>query len=125
MRDFMRLACVSMDMGIKKVSDSTGARIRALRKAHKMTLAVLAKKIGVTHGFLSLLERGESGFRNETIEAIAEVFNVSPSLLQNPDVEIERLADISEILSDLAQLPPGRRESVIASIRHMINAARS
>lgn len=57
-------------------------RIRAWRKFRKMTLEKLGGKVGLTASALSMLERGERGYTQETIEAIAKALGTDvPSLL--------------------------------------------
>lgn len=97
---------------------TVGEKIRALRKTHDMTMAQLADKADCTQGYISQLERGLVGHRQETIEKIAEVFAVSPSLLLDQDVDVEKLTEISEILSSLVRLPPKK----LAVVRQMIEA---
>lgn len=56
-------------------------RIRAWRKYRKMTLEQLAHKVSLTPSHLSMLERGERGYTQDTLEAIAaELHTDVPSL---------------------------------------------
>ncbi|MBK04622.1 MAG: hypothetical protein CL920_19740 [Deltaproteobacteria bacterium] len=89
-----------------------GSRVRELRKDKKWTLETLAQKTGLSVSYLSLLERGGSGYSAESIDKIAEAFSVSPSLLQAPEVDLSRLTEISELVLALSHLPLEEFEAV-------------
>lgn len=89
-----------------------GEKIRALRKNRKWTLGDLSERTEVSQAFLSGLERGDKVPRLETLEKIAEAFNVSPALLQHPDVSVERLREVSDILQQLSDLPDDKLDLV-------------
>lgn len=55
--------------------------IRAWRKYRKMTLEKLAEKIDMTASHLSMLERGQRGYTQETLECIAEALRTDPANL--------------------------------------------
>lgn len=90
---------------------TVGEKVRALRKARKLTMDELAAELGLTQSFISQFERGLSGSSQETIEAIAEFFSVSPGLLQDPEVEVDQLDEMSDILSAFSKLPPHKRQA--------------
>ena len=54
--------------------------IRALRKANKLTLAELAKRVDVTPSTISAWENGESKLSAKDLAAIANVFDVNVSV---------------------------------------------
>lgn len=58
-----------------------GGAIKTIRVKHKVSQQVLASEIGVTQGYLSLIEKGgrEPGF--DLIGKIADVLEVPPQLL--------------------------------------------
>ncbi len=91
---------------------TAGEKIRALRKKHGLTAAKLAEMTGFTQGYISQLERGITGFSSEGLQKIATVFSVSPALLQDPQVDLDRLTDISDILATLSRLPQEKVELV-------------
>jgi transcriptional regulator with XRE-family HTH domain len=65
-----------------------GADLRALRKTKGLTLTDLAERLGKSVGWLSQIERGISKLSSEDIDRLADVFDVSPSLLdgrEGPD----------------------------------------
>jgi transcriptional regulator with XRE-family HTH domain len=56
-------------------------KIRAWRKHRRMTLEALAEKTGLTASYISMLERGQRGYTQETLEAIAQQLQTDvPSL---------------------------------------------
>lgn len=56
-------------------------KIRSWRKFRKMTLEQLAGRVGMTASNLSMLERGERGYTQESLEAIAKALGTDvPSL---------------------------------------------
>jgi len=58
-----------------------GKAIKILRTRHKVPQQVLAKKIGVTQGYLSLIEKGlrEPGF--DLIEKIADTLSIPQQII--------------------------------------------
>lgn len=55
--------------------------IRQWRKHKGLTLEQLGGAIDMTESHLSMLERGERGYTQETLERIAAALNVEPSKL--------------------------------------------
>tara|TARA_Y100000593_G_scaffold90676_2_gene177652 strand:+ start:2021 stop:2359 length:339 start_codon:yes stop_codon:yes gene_type:complete len=90
-----------------------GIRVRKLRKLKKITLQEMGDKVGLTHGMLGHLERGERGWRVEHIHSIAEVLDVPPSLLQDTSIPLDRVEMIASVLEHLATLSPERAETVV------------
>lgn len=58
-----------------------GARIRALRKAAKMTQEDLAEQVGISASFMGHLERGSRIASLETLVALCNVLDVTPEYL--------------------------------------------
>ena len=56
---------------------SLGKRLRNIRMRKGITLGELGDKIGVTHAFLSQIERGERGIRLESLVRISNALEVS------------------------------------------------
>lgn len=79
--------------------------IREWRKHRNMTLEQLAERVEMTPSHLSMLERGQRGYTQETLEAIADALMTSAAslLMRNP---LDEDADYS--LWDQAQ-PAERR----------------
>lgn len=55
-----------------------GAKVRSLRKSRGLTLAQVAKGLGMTAAGLSLIERGERRITVEQLERIAQILGKSP-----------------------------------------------
>lgn len=58
-----------------------GGAIKTIRVKHKVSQQVLAGEIGVTQGYLSLIEKGEREPGFALIGKIADVLSVPPQLL--------------------------------------------
>lgn len=63
--------------------------IREWRKYRGLTLQRLADRLDMTPSHLSMLERGERGYTQETLEAIADALSTQPGslLMRNPTNE--------------------------------------
>ena len=75
-----------------------GARVRALRRERGLTLKGLGKKAGLSHPFLSQVERGLARPSVSSVERIAAALDVSVARLWSPSrvgeaVQIVRQAD--------------------------------
>ena len=55
-----------------------GANIRRMRRAQGLTQAVLARRAGLSTGYVSLIERGRANPRLETMAALAQALKASP-----------------------------------------------
>lgn len=58
-----------------------GGAIKTIRAKHKVSQQVLSKSIGVTQGYLSLIEKGEREPGFDLIGKIADALNIPPQLL--------------------------------------------
>lgn len=68
----------------RKLLDTFAVNVQAKRKAKKMTQEALARVIGVSVSYVSMLERGQRSPPLETIEKVAKALGVSPiTLLQS------------------------------------------
>ena len=56
-------------------------QLRKLRQSHKLTQIELSKRLGLSYSTISMYERGERQPNFETLEAIADFFNVPMSTL--------------------------------------------
>jgi transcriptional regulator with XRE-family HTH domain len=64
----------------------TGTRIRARRKARKVTQAALAQAAGISPSYLNLIEHNRRKIAGRTLQAIAQELGMSPrALSENPD----------------------------------------
>lgn len=83
-----------------------GARIRDLRKAHKLSASMFAAQIHITVQHLSRIENGKKGISTDLLVEIALTFDVSLDYLilgttHSPQTSIEKL---EQIISDLTLL---------------------
>lgn len=61
------------------MKESRGQKLRRLRKERNLTIEEVATAIGVTKGFMSLLEKDKSGIRASRAVALANYFNIDVS----------------------------------------------
>jgi transcriptional regulator with XRE-family HTH domain len=62
-----------------KASGQFGARLRTVRKAHKLKIGQLADRVDIGVKHLGRLERGEKHPSFELVIALAQAMNVSPA----------------------------------------------
>lgn len=91
--------------------------IREWRKFRDMTLEELAGRLEMTASHFSMLERGQRGYTQETLESVAEALKTTTSalLMRNP----ERDGDWS--VWDQAE--PGERRLAIELLKTIKNTA--
>lgn len=87
-----------------------GERLRRLRKFKGWTLLELAERAGVSQPFLSGLENGDKQPRLQTLENIASALDAPIHLLLDPNVPVDKLVEISELVRQVAQLSPEQIE---------------
>lgn len=103
-------------------TDTMGQRIKEKRKKIKgMTQAVLAKEIGKTKDYISLLECGKSNGSLDTIKDIANALNTTTDyLLTGTDHSTE-----NELIEILQQLPHEFQKDILALARHIVDGLNS
>lgn len=105
-----------------------GDRIREIRKAHKLTQADFAQKIGVGQAALSALEKGIRNVTDRNIVQICHVFNINKDWLnsgtgemfiENKSTVIDQLVDEysldnldKQLLSTYLELSPANRQAL-------------
>lgn len=116
--------------------NSTGNKLRALRKKHNMTAQELADKLGVTAPAISLWEHNKREIDNSTLLRIATIFNVTTDyLLGAPAFKPTLSMTNTEIfaknlkhymwLNNISQRDLANSLKVSdASVSHWLNAAR-
>ena len=82
--------------------------IRAWRKHRGYTLEQLAEMVGVTHGALSQLERGQVNYTQPMLEALALALSCEPADLIMRDPE----SAIWSIVDDLKGMSPERQKQI-------------
>lgn len=82
--------------------------IKEWRAFRGLTQEVLAERVGMSPGNLSLIERGLQNYTQETLEALAEALQCGPAdlLMRNP-------ADADAIWSIWDQAKPGERRMIV------------
>lgn len=81
---------------------TTGQRIKAARKAAKMTQADLASKLGVPYQSISQWERDLRNPKYDTLSRIADALSVPPAYLQGWDDAIASLEAAGKSVEDIA-----------------------
>lgn len=61
--------------------EKMGARVRQQRELNDLTQGQLARKVGVTGSFIGHIERGEKKASVETVVALCNALEISPSVL--------------------------------------------
>lgn len=88
--------------------------IRQWRKFRKLTLEKLAERIDVTAGALSQLERGETGYTQPMLEALAEELRCDPADLITRDPAHD--ASILLLWSKIPEMGRARALSVLKAL---------
>lgn len=100
-------------MGTK---EEIGANIRLMRKSRKMTQADLAKAIGQSASSITMYETGRREPDFETLEALADIFNV-PLVTLIPVEEYESEAPATPEARVLAKgmdrMPEAQRKAIM------------
>jgi transcriptional regulator with XRE-family HTH domain len=84
----------------QKTQRELGQRLRAARKAARITVRALARELDVTEGSVTAWESGKTMPRPENVEAFARVVGVDdPGLLWSgrPSVRIEDVASLADL----------------------------
>jgi transcriptional regulator with XRE-family HTH domain len=89
--------------------------IRQWREHRALTLEQLAERLEMTASYLSMLERAQRGYTQETLEAIAEALqtDVASLLMRNP-------ADQDQIWSVWDQAKPGQKRAIVEIAKTLI-----
>lgn len=90
--------------------------IRQWRKYRGLTQEQLAERIGMTHGAIGQLERGEVDYTQSTLEALAYAMMCQPADLIVRDPYAENWS-IMDSLKDIPEADRKRVVEVIESIR--------
>jgi transcriptional regulator with XRE-family HTH domain len=79
--------------------------IREWRKYRNLTLEKLAERVGVTHGALSQLERGEVNYTQPMLEALADALQCEPAdlIMRDPNSEIWSVMDVLKAAPEAEQ----------------------
>lgn len=108
-------------LAMTSINKIIGARARALRKAQKLSLDDVSKKVGISLQYLGELERGDKRWSSELQVAVSEALGVSAGLLQEDSIPLESIHDIEQILGRLAVMPPNK----LAAVSQLLEAMSS
>lgn len=121
--------------------EDIAVRIRTMRKSRGLTHEELAKMIGQSASSISMYENGRREPNFETLESIADVFNVPlVSLMIDPDSELSegeknwshyvqgrldshvpQTSEARILARGIDRLPPEEREQALAVVRAMFH----
>lgn len=100
------------------------ATLKQLRKTHIMTQAELAQKVGVSRSSIGMYESGEREPDFETLEAIADTFNVCMSELIDKKLATTKDDELSTIkrdfINDLKHLSDEDIQSLQPLIKNLL-----
>ena len=92
-----------------------GLRLRYLRKQDNMTQAELGDRLGVGKSTVCMWESGQRTPDWETLESIADFFNVPMSTFFADNEEPDRLSDFErEVVMRLRRLPEEQQRAFLA-----------
>src|SRR5215470_14713063 len=89
--------------------------IREWRKHRGLTLEQMADRLDMTSSHLSMLERGQRGYTQETLEAVAEALqtDVASLLMRDPD-------DPEAIWSIWDHAKPAQRKQIVEIAKTLV-----
>lgn len=98
-----------------------GLRIRTMRRSRKMTQADLANAINQSQSSITMYETGRREPDFETLEALADIFNVPLSSIVADDASDNLYSPIMETMSSQARIisggvdrmPPEKRDQAL------------
>lgn len=104
---------IFLDMQKKRLARRTF--IREWRKYRDLTLEQLAERLDMTSSHLSMLERGQRAYTQDTLEAIADALmtDVASLLMRDP-------SDPEAIWTIWEQAKPGQRKQIVDVARALV-----
>lgn len=113
--------------GVNLINRKVGERLLRLRQARGLSLAIVAKRLGITYQQVQKYERGISSLSVHRLYEFAQVYEIAPSeffrdLPMRPDLEDPGSAAPSAAVQDFAKSPEGHK--LLAAIAPMPAAAR-
>lgn len=109
------------------LNKEVGLRFRELRKAlgRDYTLRRVSEEMTERHGdgwsftFLGELERGDRKWKWEQIKQLSEYYNVPAPFITDPEIPIEAIPLIAEIVSELSTVS----EEKLSAVLHLLRAS--
>ena len=93
-------------------------RIRAVRKRRGMTLKEVGAAIGVSHGTISRIERGEMRLDDNYLDLIARALGCEPVELLT-DTPVAKTETQAELFRTIAELPDDSAAALLAAASAM------
>jgi transcriptional regulator with XRE-family HTH domain len=84
-----------------------GARLKALRQSRRLKLQEVGTSVGLSHSFLSMLERGRADISLARLHRLADFYGVTLSELLVEELEEDRPVLIGPKEGDLVERSPG------------------
>lgn len=104
--------------GMKRPTRYRRTFIRQWRQFRTLTLEQLADRLEMTPSHLSMLERGQRGYTQETLESLAEALTTdAASLLMRDPTDPEAIWSVWD------QAKPGQRRQIIEVAKTLIKTA--
>ena len=98
--------------------EEIGKEIRVMRKSRKMTQEDLAKAIGQSASSITMYETGRRAPDYETLEALADVFNVPLASLL-PSNTASTVPEIKIVSGMMEKMTKEQQEQVVAVLKAM------
>ena len=87
------------------ISDAAlGERIRLIRNEKGIKLEQLAEMVGISGGYMSMVENGNRRPSRKVLNDICDHLNTSAPLIQDPALDIQKLTKLSDLLEALSRL---------------------
>lgn len=81
--------------------------LRQWREHRNLTLVQVAEEVGLSHGQLSRIERGQSPYNQDLLEALGNIYHCDV-----PDLLLRDPAETTPIWSIWDQAAPGERDQI-------------
>lgn len=109
------MVAILLNPGMARTGKFRRTYIRQWRQARSLTLEQLAERLDMTASHLSMLERGERGYAQETLEAIARELQTDAGSLLSRHPE-----DEDTIWAVWNQAKPEQREMIVDIAKRVI-----
>lgn len=99
-----------------------GSHLRGLRKSQNLTLEKVAKDIGITDGYLSMIETGQRRATNRILEGLASKYGLplEQMRIKRDWPQLPLLAGIIEPTEDLSNLVKSLRPEEVQEVKRYI-----
>ena len=97
-----------------------GLRIKTMRQSRRMTQADLAKAIDQSPSSITMYETGRRRPDFETLEALADVFNVSLPSIVGDENEYEMDPNIRIVSGMMENMSEDQKKQIVAIVRAVV-----